>query len=72
MSSARPPVPFRMMDQVGLDVVLDIEEHYARIRDGIPDGPRTLLRDYIARGRLGAKSGQGFYSDYHDAEQQPR
>ena len=68
-----PAGPFRMMDQVGLDVVLDIEEHYARIRDGIPDGPRTLLRDYIARGRLGAKSGQGFYSDYHsDTEEQPR
>ena len=31
------------------------------------------LRDYIARGRLGAKSGQGFYSDYHsDTEEQPR
>ena len=35
-----PAGPFRMMDQVGLDVVLDIEEHYARIRDGIPEGPR--------------------------------
>jgi 3-hydroxybutyryl-CoA dehydrogenase len=56
--------PFRMMDQVGLDVVLNIEEHYARIRDGIPDGPRALLREYLDRGRLGVKSGRGFYSDY--------
>jgi 3-hydroxybutyryl-CoA dehydrogenase len=27
--------PFRIMDKVGLDVVLDIEEHYAAIRPGI-------------------------------------
>jgi 3-hydroxybutyryl-CoA dehydrogenase len=56
--------PFRMMDQVGLDVVLDIEEHYARIREGIPEGPRALLREYLDGGRLGVKSGRGFYSDY--------
>jgi 3-hydroxybutyryl-CoA dehydrogenase len=56
--------PCRMMDQVGLDVVLDIEEHYAQVRDGIPEGPRSLLREYIARGDLGVKSGRGFYRDY--------
>jgi 3-hydroxybutyryl-CoA dehydrogenase len=56
--------PFRMMDQVGLDVVLDIEEHYAAVRPDVSDGPQRLLRDYIARGDLGAKSGRGFYSDY--------
>jgi 3-hydroxybutyryl-CoA dehydrogenase len=55
--------PFRMMDMVGLDVVLDIEEHYAAERAGIPEGPRTLLRDCIAKGWLGKKSGRGFY-DY--------
>jgi 3-hydroxybutyryl-CoA dehydrogenase len=59
-----PAVPFRMMDQVGLDVVLDIEDHYAAVRDGIPEGPRTLLQQYIERGRLGVKSGRGFYADY--------
>lgn len=64
-----PAGPCRMMDQVGLDVVLDIEEHYAQIRDGIPEGPCTLLRDYIARGHLGVKSGHGFYSDYHVGDQ---
>lgn len=56
--------PFRMMDQVGLDVVLHIEEHYARIREGVPEGPRALLRQHLDSGRLGAKSGRGFYSDY--------
>jgi 3-hydroxybutyryl-CoA dehydrogenase len=55
--------PFRLMDKVGLDVVLDIEEHYAEVRPGLPEGPRTLLRKYIDEGRLGVKSGRGFY-DY--------
>ena len=55
--------PFRLMDRVGLDVVLDIEEHYAAARAGIPKGPRTLLREYIAQGRLGVKTGRGFYDE---------
>ncbi|MEU6770039.1 3-hydroxyacyl-CoA dehydrogenase family protein [Streptomyces sp. NPDC046759] len=56
--------PFRMMDQVGLDVVLDIEEHYAAEHPEYPEGPRAVLRDYISRGRLGVKSGAGFHDDY--------
>jgi 3-hydroxybutyryl-CoA dehydrogenase len=53
--------PFQLMDRVGLDVVLDIEEHYASVRPGIPEGPRNLLREYVEQGRLGVKSGRGFY-----------
>ncbi|MGY1661187.1 3-hydroxyacyl-CoA dehydrogenase family protein [Geodermatophilus sp. SYSU D00705] len=56
--------PFRLMDVVGLDVVLAIEEHYADVREGIPDGPRRLVREYVEQGRLGRKSGRGFYDDY--------
>jgi 3-hydroxybutyryl-CoA dehydrogenase len=56
--------PFRMMDQVGLDVVLDIEEHYCAEHPEYPEGPRRLLRSYLHRGRLGVKSGAGFYDDY--------
>ncbi len=60
----RPGIPpFRLMDRVGLDVVLAIEEHYASVRPGIPDGPRKLLRSYIDQGRLGVKSGRGFYDE---------
>jgi 3-hydroxybutyryl-CoA dehydrogenase len=60
----RPDIPpFRLMDRVGLDVVLAIEEHYADVRPGIPEGPRTLLRRYIDEGRLGVKSGRGFYDE---------
>jgi 3-hydroxybutyryl-CoA dehydrogenase len=64
LSLGAPYGPFRMMDAVGLDVVLDIEEHYAAEREGIPEGPRELLRRHIAEGRLGAKSGRGFYDDH--------
>ena len=56
--------PFRMMDRVGLDVVLDIEEHYCAEHPEYPEGPRRLLRSYLQRGRLGVKSGSGFYDDY--------
>jgi 3-hydroxybutyryl-CoA dehydrogenase len=57
--------PFRLMDRVGLDVVLAIEEHYAAVREGIPEGPRKLLHEYIDQDRLGVKSGRGFY-EYTD------
>ena len=56
--------PFRLMDKVGLDVVLDIEEHYAAIHHEFPSGPRALLKQYIKQGRLGLKTGKGFYTDY--------
>jgi 3-hydroxybutyryl-CoA dehydrogenase len=56
--------PFRLMDRVGLDVVLNIEEHYASVRPELPEGPRTLVRKMIEEGRLGVKSGRGFYDDY--------
>ncbi len=56
--------PFRLMDRIGLDVTLAVEEHYATIRDGIPTAPRELLRDYVDKGFLGIKSGRGFYDDY--------
>ena len=59
-----PSGPFRMMDRVGLDVVLDIENNYATERTGLPESPRELLQRYIAAGRLGVKSGRGFYDDY--------
>lgn len=56
--------PFRRMDAVGLDVVLSIEEHYTQVRPGLPEGPCELLKGMIAEGRLGKKSGRGFYDDY--------
>jgi 3-hydroxybutyryl-CoA dehydrogenase len=62
--TAHQPAPFRLMDRVGLDVVLAIEEHYAEVRKELPEGPRKLLQRYVDDGRLGVKSGRGFYDDY--------
>jgi 3-hydroxybutyryl-CoA dehydrogenase len=62
--TAHQPAPFRLMDRVGLDVVLAIEEHYAEVRKDLPEGPRKLLQRYVDGGRLGVKSGRGFYDDY--------
>ena len=56
-----PKGPCEQMDIVGLDVVLDIEEHYARQRFGLPKEPRDLLKQMISQNRLGLKTGHGFY-----------
>lgn len=54
--------PFAMMDRVGLDVVLDIERHYAEQSGDPNDVPPQMLVDMVARGELGRKSGRGFYT----------
>lgn len=56
-----PKGPCELMDTVGLDVVLNIEQHYANSRSGIPTEPRDYLQKMIKEGRLGVKSGRGFY-----------
>ena len=56
-----PKGPFEQMDVVGLDVVLNIEEHYAEKRSDIPVQPREYLKGFVRDGRLGVKSGKGFY-----------
>ncbi|MDX2049265.1 MAG: 3-hydroxyacyl-CoA dehydrogenase NAD-binding domain-containing protein [Chitinophagaceae bacterium] len=67
VNSGSPVGPFKEMDMVGLDVVLAIEEHYAELDPSLPAGPRELLRKYIAAGKLGVKSGSGFYDGYQTA-----
>jgi 3-hydroxybutyryl-CoA dehydrogenase len=57
----RHPVgPLRLTDIVGLDVRLDIAEHLFR-ELGPRFEPPGLLRRMVADGRLGRKSGRGFY-----------
>ncbi|NGO75979.1 3-hydroxyacyl-CoA dehydrogenase family protein [Streptomyces sp. YC504] len=67
LNSGSAAAPFRLMDVVGLDVVLDIEKAYAAERADLPETPRTLLTSYLEAGRLGVKSGRGFYDDYRPA-----
>ncbi len=67
VNTGSPIGPFKEMDMVGLDVVLAIEEHYAELTPSLPVGPRDLLKKYIAEGKLGVKSGTGFYEGYPDA-----
>jgi len=54
--------PFGIMDKVGLDVVLAIEERYAKLSGRAEDEPPIFLRNLVREGKLGVKSGQGFYT----------
>ncbi len=56
-----PMGPLRSTDLVGLDVRLAIAEHLHR-ELGDRFAPPALLRDKVARGELGRKTGQGFYT----------
>ena len=57
----RHPIgPLRLTDLVGLDVRLGIAEHLAATL-GPRFEPPELLRALVAEGKLGKKSGQGFY-----------
>jgi 3-hydroxybutyryl-CoA dehydrogenase len=56
-----PAGPFQMMDVVGLDVVLDIENNYAAEFPYLPKSVRDLLQEYVDAGKLGIKTGEGFY-----------
>ncbi|MDA1194232.1 MAG: 3-hydroxyacyl-CoA dehydrogenase family protein [Planctomycetota bacterium] len=57
-----PMGPLKLTDLVGLDVRLGIAEHLARVLDDRRFDPPQLLRDLVAQGKLGKKSGQGFYA----------
>ncbi|YCK39400.1 3-hydroxyacyl-CoA dehydrogenase family protein [Actinomadura sp. ATCC 39365] len=56
-----PTGPLRTTDVVGLDVRLAIAEHLARELGPRFEPPR-ILRDLVAAGHLGRKTGQGFYT----------
>jgi enoyl-CoA hydratase/3-hydroxyacyl-CoA dehydrogenase len=53
--------PFMKADSEGLDVILERMES-AQERYGERFAPPTILRRLVAQGRLGQKSGQGFYA----------
>lgn len=57
-----PAGPFEMMDLVGLDVALDIENNYVAEFAHLPTRSRDLLQTYVDAGKLGIKTGKGFYT----------
>ena len=59
---AHPMGPLKLTDLVGCDVRMAIAEHLAEALDAPQFRPPELLRRMVADGKLGKKSGQGFYS----------
>jgi len=58
----RHPVgPLRLTDMIGLDVRLAIADHLHTTLGSEAFRPPELLRRMVAEGKLGRKSGQGFY-----------
>lgn len=55
--------PFELMDFIGLDVNLATSESMYQRTKAARFEPRSLQRELVARGRLGRKTGSGFY-DY--------
>ena len=67
-----PMGPFELADFIGLDTVLNIMEV---LHHGFGDSkyrPCPLLRNYVAAGWLGRKSGRGFYDWRRRHEEPPR
>lgn len=57
-----PMGPLRLTDLVGLDVRLGISEYLHQELGGDQYSPPDILRRMVAEGKLGRKSGEGFYS----------
>jgi len=57
-----PMGPLKLTDLVGLDVRLAIADHLHATLGGATYEAPALLRRLVAEGKLGKKSGQGFYS----------
>ena len=59
----RHPIgPLKLSDLVGIDVRMHIGEYLAKELDNPAFEPPALMRKMVAEGKLGKKSGQGFYS----------
>ncbi|MBI5590415.1 MAG: 3-hydroxyacyl-CoA dehydrogenase [Deltaproteobacteria bacterium] len=57
-----PVGPFGMMDSIGLDTVWKVTDYWARKgKDPQTLANAAFMKEYVDKGRLGTKSGQGFY-----------
>ena len=57
-----PMGPLKLTDLVGLDVRLAIAEYLHRSLEEPQFEPPRILRDKVAKGELGKKTGKGFYT----------
>ncbi|MCL0099770.1 3-hydroxyacyl-CoA dehydrogenase family protein [Dehalococcoidia bacterium] len=56
-----PMGPFQLMDLIGLDVMLDVSESIFQRTSDPAFRPHPLLRKMVQAGRLGRKTGAGWY-----------
>jgi 3-hydroxybutyryl-CoA dehydrogenase len=63
-----PMGPLRLTDLVGLDVRLQIAEYLHEKLGGDRFRPPSILEEKVARGELGRKTGQGFFTWEADRE----
>ncbi len=57
-----PSGPFGIMDSIGLDTVWKVTDYWAQKRkDPLALNNAAFMKRYVAAGRLGIKTGQGFY-----------
>jgi 3-hydroxybutyryl-CoA dehydrogenase len=59
---AHPMGPLRLSDLIGLDTVLSIGEVLHRAFGEERDDAPAVLRSLVAEGKLGRKTGEGFYT----------
>jgi len=57
-----PMGPLKLTDLVGLDVRLAIAEYLYRTLEEPQFEPPQILKNKVAKGELGKKTGKGFYS----------
>jgi 3-hydroxybutyryl-CoA dehydrogenase len=63
--------PFELMDLVGIDVGFEVAKSFTELSFGEPRWrPNPIQARMVAAGRLGRKSGRGYY-DYDEAVEQP-
>ncbi len=71
LSFSVPRGPFGRMDEIGLDVIHHIELQYYLESGDESDKPPNFLEEFLTEGRLGVKSGKGFYSYPNPEYKQP-